>query len=170
MEYEYVYAHQTMYSEQIAAISILTTVVIGMLLWYRVKNMPEIMDRDYSRELPGGWFRNLASIIVKNSQKKEILSTYESYVWNCNGFELEANFEWQDFYDGIDAFDLPIPMSATITIVKKGMLYKKECMIAILDRNNYRVIGYDNYNYEEEYKERIAKRPELRVRGREVLS
>ena len=167
MEYVYGYVHQTMYSEQIVAISILTTVVIGVLLWYKLKNMPETIERPYSRELPEGWFSNLADMIVRNAQKKEILpKSYEFYVWNHNGFELEAYFDWQDFYDGIEAFDLPIPMSATITIARKGMLYKKEMMIAILDRNDYRMIGYDNY--EEEYKERTAKKLELRVRGHEV--
>ena len=167
MEYIYGHVHTTMPFGQIAAVIALIAAMSIILLWYELKNTPESIERPYSRELPEGWFSNLADMIVRNAQKKEISpKSYEFYVWNHNGFELEAFFDWQDFYDGIEAFDLPIPMSATITIFKKGILYRKEMLIAILNRNDYRMIGYDNY--EEEYKERTAKRIEVRVREREV--
>ena len=167
MEYIYGHVHTTMPFGQIAAVIALIAAMSIILLWYELKNTPESIERPYSRELPEGWFSNLADMIVRNAQKKEISpKSYEFYVWNHNGFELEAYFEWQDFYDGIDAFDLPIPMSATITIARKGMLYKKEMMIAILDRSSYHMSG--EYDYEKEYKERIAKKLELRVRGHEV--
>lgn len=167
MEYIYWHVHSTMPLGQIAVISIIIAFVFGMLLWYGVKNMPEIIDRTRSRELPEGWFTNLANLITKNSQRKEILpKSSEFYVWKHNDFELEAYFDWQDFYDDIDAFDLPIPMSATITILKKDMLYKREIMIAILDRSNHHMSN--GYDYEGEYKERMAKKIELRVREHEV--
>ena len=172
MIYEKINPNQIMYLESHFVEMIIIGIIIGIifLTWmiYMLKTTPQIIERPYSRELPERWFKNLANIIVKNSQKKEIVSkSYELYIWKHNGFELRAYFDWQDFYDGAEVFDFPIPLSAEIHIYKLSFfkIFKKEIFFAGVDRNDY-------YQSEQYYYDRYIERQnaplEIRVREKDI--
>ena len=138
-------------------------VVIGML--YNIKHIIPDVEREHSRELPEGWFGNLAKLIMKNAQKIEIdKKSYEYYVWKHNGYEAMLYLSWQDFYDGLDAFDLPILMSAEIEIYKPTV-YKKEIFYAFVDKNDY-IVSKKNYLYN--YNIRKNMPITIRIKGKDV--
>lgn len=140
----------------IVIFSIIVGLVFILYLILDSKREVETIYREYSRDLPEGWFANLTHLIEQKAQKREIVDhSYEIYDWKHNGFLLHLYISWQDFYDGLEVFDVPILMSASITIYKTGLL-KKEVFNANLDRNNY-------VNREKDYMAQYTQRKNMGI-------
>jgi hypothetical protein len=141
--------------------------VIGML--YNIKHIIPDVEREHSRELPEGWFGNLAKLIMKNAQKVEIdKKSYEYYVWKHNGYEAVLYVSWQDFYDGLEVYDMPILMSAEIEIYKLSFFYKKEIFCAFVDKNDYLLAHKNYFDYSYNYDIRKNMPITIRIKGKDV--
>lgn len=169
MIYEKFNPKQIVYLESHFVEIMIIGIIIGIffLIWmmYMLKTTPQIIERPYEKEFPNNWFGNLAKLIIKNSQKKEKhKKSYEFYSWKNNGYEMTLYISWQDFYDELDAFDLPILMSVTICIYKSIHHIKKEVFCAYSDKNNY---ALSNEYYINEYNIRKNTPITIRIKGKE---
>ena len=126
----------------------------------------DLLKRPLSHEFNSTWVGNLSNLIMKNSQKKDKKNVYdyEYYIWKNNGFVLTLYLAWQDFYDGLDALDLPILMSFDLTIYKDGII-KKEVFQVYCDRDSN---TFDDKYYFSNYDKRMSEQPIIRIGGKNV--
>ncbi len=111
------------------------------------------------------WFNNLALLIERNAVKKDINLSYEVFIWKHNGYVLTLYIDWQDFYDGPEAYDLPILPTAVITIYKRF----REISMFYLDRADRTLIhDFLHEDYLEKYHLMKNEKIEMRVRGRDI--
>ena len=147
---------------------IITGIVVTLFVYFMTKPSPGNIARPRSRELPEGWYGRLANLIMIHAQKKDgIDNVSEFFTWKHNGYKLELCLSWQDFYDdiNIDTFDLPVLLSASIILSRRGLINTKIFMMAYLDRSNP---TFSSENYIERYNERKNNAVDLMVRGKRV--
>lgn len=124
----------------------------------------DLLKRPLSHEFNSAWVANLSNLVMKNSQIKDKKGVYEHYIWKNNGFVLTLYLSWQDFYDGLDALDLPILMSFDLTIYKDGII-KKEVFQVYSDKDGK---TFDDKYYFSNYDKRMSEQPIIRIGGKDV--
>lgn len=124
----------------------------------------DLLERPLSREFNSSWISSLSNLIMKNCQTKEKNGVYEYYIWKNNGFVLTLYLSWQDFYDGLDASDLPVLMSFDLTIYKDGII-KREVFQVYSDKNGK---NFDDKYYFTNYDKRMSEQPMIRIGGKDI--